>query len=179
MANHEERRGGDRTAARHMQGWLGRFFEDFTPGDEYKHVQGRTISEADNTWLTLLTNNSHQAHYNADYAARTPYGKLLVNSCLTLAIVTGLSVSDLSENAIANLGWDKVKLPNPLFVGDTVYAESRCLETRPSQSRQEAGIVRFWTRGFQQKGITVITFERAILVYRRDASPRVQARSGG
>jgi itaconyl-CoA hydratase len=188
LDDNEERKGfgqreplkdaADRAAAdRRVEGWLGRFFEDFTPGDQYEHPQGRTISETDNTWFTLLTNNTHQAHFNADYAAHTPYGRLLVNSCLTLAVVTGLTVSDLSENSIANLGWNKVELPNPLFVGDTIYAESRCLETRPSRSRQEAGIVRFSTRGYQQDGTTVITFERAILVYRRGASPRVRVRS--
>lgn len=158
-----------------VSGRLGRFFEDFTPGDAYVHPLGRTISEADNTWFTLITNNSHQSHFNADYASRTPYGKLLVNSCLTLAIVTGLSVGDLSENAIANLGWDKVQLPNPVFVGDTLYAESECLDVRASRSRPEAGIVRVSTRGFQQEGRTVITYERAMLVYRREASPRISA----
>ena len=157
---------------RRVQGWLGRFFEDFTPGDVYVHPQGRTISEADNTWFTLVTNNSNQSHFNADYASRTAYGNLLVNSCLTLSVVTGLSVSDLSENALANLGWDDVKLPNPVFVGDTLYAESTCLESRPSRSRPEAGIVRFATRGFQQEGKTVITYERTIMVYKREMSPR-------
>jgi itaconyl-CoA hydratase len=162
------------TSDRRLAGWQGRFFEDFTPGDSYAHPQGRTILEADNTWFTLLTNNSHQAHFNADYAARTPYGRLLVNSCLTLAIATGLTVSDLSKNAIANLGWDRVELPNPLFIGDTLYAESRCLEARPSRSRKEAGIVRFSTRGYQQDPMTVITFERSVIVYKRDFSPRFQ-----
>ncbi|MGE0067816.1 MAG: MaoC family dehydratase [Solirubrobacterales bacterium] len=157
-----------------VTGWQGRFFDDFSPGQVYRHPQGRTVSEADNTWFTLLTNNSHQAHFNTDYASKTPYGQLLVNSCLTLAIVTGLTVSDLSENAIANLGWEDVQLPNPVFVGDTLYAESRCLATRPSKSRPGCGIVRFSTRGFKQDGTTVMTFERSILVYGRDASPRAR-----
>lgn len=154
------------------ESWSGRFFEDFRVGETYLHAQGRTLSEADNTWFTLLTNNSNQAHFNADYAARTRYGSLLVNSCLTVSVVTGLSVSDVSENAVANLGWDQVRLPAPVFVGDTLYAESTCLEARPSASHPDAGVVRVATRGFNQDGRLVITFERAILVGRRTASPR-------
>ena len=149
----------------------GRFLEDFRVGDVYRHINGRTISEADNTWFTLLTNNTHQVHINADYASRTEFGRPLVVSTLTLAIVTGLSVEDVSRNAVANLGWELVRLTAPVFAGDTLYASSEVLEVRPSRSRPGQGIVRVRTRGTNQRGETVIEFERAILVYARDAAP--------
>jgi len=151
--------------------WDGNFLEDFTAGDVYQHPLGRTVSEADNTWFTLLTCNPHQAHYNADYAARTEFGRPLVVSTLTIAIVTGLSVADISQNAVANLGWDKVRLPKPVFAGDTLYAETEILDVRPSASRPDNGVVRVRTRGHNQRGELVIEFERTILVYRRGAQP--------
>ncbi|HEY8283826.1 MAG TPA: MaoC family dehydratase [Chloroflexota bacterium] len=153
------------------QSWQGNFFEDFTVGERYRHGLGRTIGEADNTWFTLLTCNTLQAHFNADYAARTEFGQPLVVSTLTLAVVTGLSVADISQNAVANLGWDKVRLPKPVFIGDTLYAETEILETRPSASRPGQGIVRVRTRGFNQRGETVIEYERTVLVYTRAARP--------
>lgn len=116
--------------------WEGNFFEDFTVGEVYRHGLGRTISEADNTWFTLLTCNTLQAHFNADYASHTEFGRPLVVSTLTLAVITGLSVSDISQNAVANLGWDRVRLPRPVFVGDTLYAETEILERRRSASRR-------------------------------------------
>jgi acyl dehydratase len=151
--------------------WEGRFFEDFNVGDRYRHPLGRTITETDNTWFTLLTNNTHQVHFKADYASRTEFKRPLVVSTLTLAIVTGLSVGDVSQNSVANLGWDKVRLPNPVFAGDTIYAESEVLEARPSKSRPANGVVRVRTRGFNQRGETVIEYERTVLVYRRGAKP--------
>ena len=151
--------------------WDGRFLDDFHVGDVYRHAHGRTISEADNTWFALLTNNPHDVHSNADYASRTEFGRPLVVSTLTLAIVTGLSVSDVSQNAVANLGWDQVKLTAPVFAGDTLYAESEVLEVRPSQSRPGQGLVRVRTRGFNQRDETVITYERTILVYARASRP--------
>ena len=151
--------------------WEGRFFEDFTVGDRYRHPLGRTVTETDNIWFTLLTNNTHQVHFNADYASRTEFKQPLVVSTLTLAIVTGLSVGDVSQNSVANLGWDKVRLPNPVFAGDTIYAESEVLEARPSKSRPTNGVVRVRTRGFNQRGETVIEYERTVLVYRRGAKP--------
>jgi itaconyl-CoA hydratase len=154
-----------------VAGWEGRFFEDFTVGDVYRHAHGRTISETDNTWFTLLTNNTHDIHFNADYASRTEFGRPLVVSTLTLAIVTGLSVPDVSQNAVANLGWDDVRLTAPVFAGDTIYAESEVLETRPSRSRPGQGLVRVRTRGFNQRDESVITYERTVLVYSRDARP--------
>jgi itaconyl-CoA hydratase len=152
-------------------GWEGRFLEDFTVGDVYRHAHGRTVSETDNTWFTLLTNNTHDIHFNADYAERTEFGKPLVVSTLTLAIVTGLSVPDVSQNAVANLGWDDVKLTAPVFAGDTIYAESEVLEVRPSASRPGQGVVRVRTRGFNQRDETILTFERTVLVYARSARP--------
>lgn len=152
--------------------WEGRFLEDFHVGDRYLHSHGRTVSEADNTWFTLLTNNTHDIHYNADYAARTEFGQPLVVSTLTLAIVTGLSVDDISRNAVANLGWDKVVLSAPVFAGDTIYASSEVLEVRESRSRPGQGIVRVHTRGFNQDDVTVLEYDRTVLVYAREARPR-------
>ena len=152
-------------------GWQGRFLEDFAVGDVYRHAHGRTINETDNTWFTLLTGNTHQIHVNADYAARTEFGRPLVVSTLTLAVVTGLSVPDVSQNAVANLGWDNVRLTSPVFAGDTLYASSEVLEVRPSRSRPGQGIVRVRTRGFNQRDETVIEFERSVLVYARSARP--------
>lgn len=151
--------------------WEGRYLEDFRVGDVYRHGHGRTVSEADNTWFSLLTNNPHDIHSNADYASRTEFGRPLVVSSLTLAIVTGLSVPDVSQNAVANLGWDDVKLPAPVFAGDTLYAESEVLDVRPSTSRPGHGIVRIRTRGFNQRNETVITYIRTVLVYSRAARP--------
>ena len=154
-----------------VKGWEGRYLEDFQVGDVYRHSHGRTITQTDNTWFTLLTNNTHDIHYNVDYASRTEFGKPLVDSTLTLAIVTGLSVEDVSRNAVANLGWEQVRLPAPVFAGDTIYAESEVLEVRPSRSRPGQGIVRVRTRGFNQDDVTVLEFERIVLVYTRAARP--------
>lgn len=152
-------------------GWKGRYYEDFEVGDIYRHPLGRTISESDNTWFTLISMNPNQLHFNKEFGARTEFGRRLVNSTLTLSIVTGLSVSDISQNVFANLGWDQVRLPNPLFIGDTLYAETRVLEKRESKSRPQVGIVQFKTRGFNQDGKVVISFKRTIMVYKRGAAP--------
>jgi len=149
----------------------GRHFEDFRVGDVYQHRPGRTISEADNTWFTLLTMNQHPLHFDAAYAAKTEFGRPLVNSCLTLAMVTGMSVSDLSQKAVANLGWDKVRLTAPVFAGDTVYAESEVLDVRESKSRPTEGIVTVRTTGRKADGTVFMTFERSILVPKRGHAP--------
>jgi acyl dehydratase len=149
----------------------GRFFEDFKVGDVYRHAMGRTLSETDNTWFTLLTCNTNEIHFNADYAAQTEFGRPLMNSCLTLSLVTGLSVDDISRHIVANLGWDKVTLPAPVFAGDTIYAESEVVETRPSKSRPGQGIVRVRTKGYKQDGTVVIEFERTVLVHSRQTEP--------
>ena len=153
------------------EGWQGRVFEDFEVGDVYRHPLGRTITQTDNIWFTLLTVNNNPIHFDAAYAARTEWGRPLVDSTLTLAIATGLSVTDVSLNAI-NLGWDEVRLPNPLFEGDTLYAQSEVLETRESRSRPHMGIVRLRTTGFNQDGRVVIEFVRTVMVYRRGQVPR-------
>jgi len=150
----------------------GRFFEDFAVGDIYRCRYGRTVSETDNTWFTLLTNNTNQIHFNADYAARTPWGRCLVNSALTLAIVAGMGVADLSENGFA-LGWEEVRLPNPLFAGDTLYSATEVLDVRRSRSRPQQGIVRVRTTGYNQDGTPVIEFVRSVMVWRRDYAPSI------
>lgn len=152
-------------------GWKGRFYEDFEVGDIYQHPLGRTITESDNTWFTLVSMNPNQLHFNREYGARTDFGRRLVDSTLTLSIVTGLSVSDISQNVFANLGWDEVRLPNPLFIGDTLYAETRVLEKRQSKSRPQVGIVKVETRGVNQGGKVVINFKRTIMVYKRGMAP--------
>ena len=146
---------------------MGRYYEDFTAGDTYKHWPGRTITAADNTWFTLLTMNQHPIHFDEEYAKKTEFGKPLVNSTLTLAIVVGMSVQDVSQNAIANLGWTDITMPAPVFNGDTLYAESTVLDKRESKSRPGQGIVTVATRGWKQDGTTVMTFNRSILIPRR------------
>jgi acyl dehydratase len=150
---------------------FGRCFEDFRVGDVYEHRPGRTISEADNTWFTLLTMNTHPVHFDAAYAAKTEFGRPLVNSCLTLAMVAGMSVSDLSQKAVANLGWDRIRLTAPVFAGDTIYAESEVLEVRESRSRPTQGIVTVRTTGKKADGTAFMSFERSILVPRRGHEP--------
>jgi acyl dehydratase len=152
-------------------GWKGRFYEDFEVGDIYQHPLGRTISESDNTWFTLVSMNPNQLHFNKEYGLKTDFGRRLVDSTLTLSIVTGLSVSDISMNVMANLGWDEVRLPHPLFIGDTLYAESRVLEKRESKSRPTVGIVQVKTRGVNQDGKVVISFKRTIMVYKKGMAP--------
>ena len=147
---------------------VGRYFEDFAVGDVYQHWPGRTISETDNTWFTLLTMNTHPLHFDAAYAAGTEFGRPLVNSCLTLSMVVGMSVRDLSQNAIANLGWDKIELTAPVFVGDTLYAESEVLDKRASASRPNQGIVSARTTGRKADGTEFMSFERAFLVPMRE-----------
>ena len=142
----------------------GRYFEDFEIGDVYEHRPGRTITETDNTWFTLLTMNQHPLHFDKEYGAKTEFGKVLVNSCLTISVVTGMSVSDISQKTIANLGWDKVRLSGPVFVGDTLYAESQVLSKRESNSRPNQGIVSVETKGIKQDESVVIAFERSMLI---------------
>lgn len=146
---------------------MGRYYEDFALGDTYKHWPGRTISAADNTWFTLLTMNQHPIHFDEEYAKKSEFGKPLVNSTLTLAIVVGMSVRDVSQNAVANLGWTDIVMPAPVFNGDTLYAESTVLEKRESKSRPAQGIVTVATRAWKQDGTTVMTFKRSVLVPRR------------
>ena len=152
--------------------WAGRVYEDFAVGDVYQHPLGRTITQPDNIWFTLLTVNNNPIHFDSVYAAQTEFGRPLVDSTFTLALVTGLSVSDLSQNAV-NLGWDEVRLPHPVFDGDTLHAQSEILAARESQSRPHMGVVRVKTTGYNQAGVVVIEFQRTLLVYKRGHVPAV------
>lgn len=150
--------------------WRGRFLEDFEVGDLYRSRLGRTITETDNIWFSCLTMNTNQMHFNHEYAARTEFGRPLVVSSLTLAVVLGLSVADTSENASANLGWGEIRLPKPVFAGDTLWAESEVLSLRESRTRPSSGIVGIRTRGVNQRAEVVIEFTRSFMVFKRDAA---------
>jgi itaconyl-CoA hydratase len=159
------------------ESWTGRVYEDFEVGDIYQHPLGRTVLSVDNSWFTLLSQNVNPIHFDHHYAAQTEFGKPLVDSTFTLALVTGQSTIDLSLNVMANLGWDEVRLPNPLFEGDTVYSRSEVLEKRESKSRPNVGIVKVKTTGFKQDGLIVIEFFRSFMVYKRGhVPPGVRAR---
>lgn len=145
----------------------GRYLEDFQVGDVYEHRPGRSITETDNTWFTLLTMNQHPLHFDQEYGAKSEFGQVLVNSCLTLSVVTGMSVSDISQKTVANLGWGKVRLTGPVFIGDTLYAQSKVLGIRASKSRPHQGIVSVETVGKKQDGSEVIRFERSMLIPER------------
>lgn len=159
-------------------GWQGRFYEDFAVGDVYRHPLGRTVTTTDNSWFTLLTQNTNPIHFDHHYAAQTEYGRPLVDSTFTIALVTGQSVTDVSQNVMANLGWDEVRLPAPVFEGDTIYSQSRVLEARESRSRPNVGIVTVQTTGYNQEGTTVITFKRTVMVYKRGHGPTTPRPSG-
>jgi acyl dehydratase len=150
-------------------GQRGRFFEEFRVGDTYRSWLGRTVTEADNIWFSNLTMNTNQVHFNREWAKRTEFGRPVVNSTFTLALIVGLSVRDTSENAMANLAWGRITLPRPVFAGDTLWAETKVLSTRPSRSRPSTGIVSVTTRGVNQEGEVVIEFDRTFMAYRRDA----------
>ncbi|MFM7433737.1 MAG: MaoC family dehydratase [Gammaproteobacteria bacterium] len=149
---------------------FGRYYEDFVVGDTYEHRPGRTISEADNTWFTLLTMNTHPLHFDAEYGKASEFGRCIVASPLTLAILVGMSVTDVSQKAIANLGWRDIRMTAPVFAGDTLYAESSVLEKRESKSRPTTGLVTVRTSGKNQHGKIVCDFERTILVAKRGHS---------
>jgi acyl dehydratase len=145
---------------------FGRYYEDFQVGDIYEHRPGRTISEADNTWFTLLTMNTHPMHFDAEYAKASEFGRCIVCSPLTVALLVGMSVTDVSQKAIANLGWKEIRMTAPVYAGDTLYAMSEVLEKRESASRPTAGIVSVRTTGTNQDGKVVCVFDRTILVAR-------------
>jgi acyl dehydratase len=149
--------------------WRGRFYEDFEAGDVFQSRLGRTVTETDNVWFTCLTLNTNQVHFNNEFAAGTPFGRPLVNSTFTLALVTGMSVPDTSENATANLSWTDIKLPNPVYVGDTLWAETEVLSKRESGSRPNVGIIGVRCRGINQRREVVIEFQRTFMVYKRNA----------
>jgi itaconyl-CoA hydratase len=142
---------------------VSRTYEELEVGAVYKSRFGRTVLEADNVWFTLLTLNTNPIHFDAEYAATTEWERPLVDSTFTLALVTGLSVTDVSERGV-NLGWRDVRLPAPVFAGDTIRAETEVLEKRESKSRPDFGIVTVRTRGLNQRDEAVIEFERSILL---------------
>jgi acyl dehydratase len=158
----------------HKEGWRGRFFEDFEVGDVYQHPLGRTVTTTDNIWFTLLTQNTAPIHFDHHYSAQTEFGKPLVDSTFTLALVTGQSVTDISQNVMANLGWDNVVLPNPVFEGDTIYSQSEVLEKRASNSRPNVGIIKVKTVGYNQDGTIVISFIRVLMVYKHGQAPQIR-----
>ena len=151
-------------------GWQGRFYEDFEVGDVYQFRVGRTLTETDNTWFTLLTANLNQIHFNTEYAKRTEFKRPLMNSALTLALITGMTVEDVSENGV-NLGWDEVRIPHPVFAGDTLYAETEVLDKRESKSRPQQGIVHIKSKGLNQDGVVVMEFKRTIMVWKKAHAP--------
>ncbi len=155
------------------EGWHGRYYEDFEVGDVYRHPLGRTVTTTDNMWFTLLTQNTAPIHVDHHYAAQTEFGRPLVDSTLTLALVTGQSVTDVSQNVFSNLGWDEVRLPAPVFEGDTIYAQSEVLAKRESRSRLNVGIVTVKTTGYNQHGTIVMTFKRTVMVYKRGHAPTI------
>lgn len=146
----------------------GLYYEEFDVGDIIEHRPGRTITETDNTWMSLLSLNAHPLHIDADYAAGTEFGQPLVSSLVTLSIVGGMSTNGTSARAIANLGWDEIRLTSPVFVGETITAESEIVAKRPSRSRPGAGIVTFSTRGLKADGTVFMTFRRSALIPFRD-----------
>ena len=129
------------------------------------------MTTTDNSWFTLLTQNTARIHIDHHYAANTEFGRPLVNSTLTLALVTGQSVTDVSQNVFANLGWDEVRLPNPVFEGDTLYSQSEVVSKRESRSRPDIGIITVLTRGFNQHQVEVISFKRSVMVYKQGYGP--------
>lgn len=150
---------------------FGRYYEDFVIGHIYEHRPGRTITDTDNVWFTLLTMNTHPAHFDYEYAKKTEFTKPLVCSPFTVALMVGMSVSDISQKAVANLGWEDIRMTHPLFPGDTLYAESEVLEKRESNSRPQQGIVTVKTIGKNQNGDIVCTFNRKMLIWKRGYGP--------
>jgi itaconyl-CoA hydratase len=158
------------TAARRLRDEPGRDFEDFVIGDVYEHRPGRTITQQDNIWFSLLTMNQHPVHCDEEYGRTTEFGRCIVCSPLTVSVLVGLSVRDVSYRAIANLGWREIRMTAPVFAGDTLYAETEVLDKRRSASRPDAGIVTVRTTGRNQHGKVVCTFERSALVPCRTAA---------
>lgn len=159
-------------------GWHGHYFEDFREGDVFEHSLGRTITTADNIWFTLLSQNTAPIHFDHEYAKKTEFGKPLVVATLTLSVVAGQSVSDISQNVVASLGWNDIKMPHPVFEGDTIRSRSTVVQVRESESRPHAGIVTVHTEGYNQDGRTVISYDRTVMVYRKGFGPRFNEAKG-
>ena len=156
---------------------FGRWYEEFAIGDVYEHRPGRTITQAENVWFTLLTMNTHPLHFDEEYAKHSEFGRTVVCSPFTVALLVGMSVSDVSQKAIANLGWNDIKLTHPVFPGDTLYAESEVIAKRDSESRPGAGIVTVKTIGRNQERVVVCEFTRTMLIMKRGGDD-VEARAG-
>lgn len=150
---------------------MNRYLEDFNVGDVYRARLGRTVTEYDNISFTLLTGNTNQIHFNRHYAQQLPWRRCLVNGALTMSIIAGLGVVDVSENGFG-LGWDGIELVNPVFAGDTLYSESEVLAVRESRSDPTKGIVKVESRGFNQDGVLVIKFVRSVMVWKRGSAPQ-------
>ena len=163
------------TEGRVVEGWTGRLFEDFSPGDIYYHPFGKTVTEADNQSFTLMTQNVAKTHVDRNFAKATEFGLPLVNSTFTLALVTGQSTIDLSMNVFANMGWDEVRMPNPVYEGDTIYSRSKVLSVRESASRPNLGLVTVATEGFNQDNKIVISYRRTFMVYRQGHLPGAES----
>jgi len=149
----------------------GKYYEDLEIGARYKHSQGRTITEMDNVLFSALTMNTQPLHINEDFASKTQFGHRIVNGLFTLGLVVGLSVSDLTDGTIiANLGYEKVLHPNPVYHGDTIYAETEVLDKRESKSNPERGIVRLKQVGRNQNGVVVVELERTAMFLKRPRS---------
>ncbi|WP_066288189.1 MaoC family dehydratase [Arthrobacter sp. B6] len=157
--------------SRVVAGWSGRLFEDFSPGDIYYHPFGKTVTESDNQSFTLMTQNVAKTHVDRNFAKATEFGLPLVNSAFTLALVTGQSTIDLSMNVFANMGWDEVRMPSPVYEGDTIYSRSKVLSTRASKSRPNLGLVTVATEGFNQDNKIVVSYRRTFMVYRQGHLP--------
>ena len=162
-------------SSRIVEGWTGRLFEDFTVGDIYYHPFGKTVTQADNQNFTLTTQNVSKTHVDANFGARTEFGRPLVNSTFTLALVTGQSTIDLSMNVFANMGWDEVRMPAPVYEGDTIYSRSKVLALRESNSRPNLGLVTVATEGYNQDGTIVLTYRRTFMVYKKGFLPGVES----
>lgn len=160
---------------REVPGWTGRLFEDFTVGDVYYHPFGKTVTQADNQQFTLMTQNVAKTHVDVNFATKTEFGRPLVSSTFILALVTGQSTIDLSMNVFANMGWDEVRMPAPVFEGDTIYSRSKVLTVRASNSRPNLGLVTVATEGYNQDGVVVISYRRTFMVYRHGHLPSVDA----
>jgi itaconyl-CoA hydratase len=160
--------------SRVVEGWTGRLFEDFSVGDIYYHPFGKTVTQADNQQFTLSTQNVSKTHVDAHFGSKTEFGRPLVNSTFTLALVTGQSTIDLSMNVYANMGWDEVRMPHPVYEGDTIYSRSKVLTVRGSASRPHLGLVTVATEGFNQDGVIVISYRRTFMVYRHGHLPSVE-----
>ena len=153
-----------------VDGWHGRYFEDFTEGDIYKHPYGRTVTETDDVWITNVTMNLNPMHFNEAYASDTEFGERLVNGIVVIAMAVGMSVIDVSMNATANLGYDDIRHHAPVFHGDTLFAESEVVEKRESQSRNRAGIITTELRTYNQEDELVLSLKRSPMVLKRDYS---------